>query len=403
MNDTMTTIAPRLGWHSLFSRNTRQPVKGVQSFIGIRSLCSPRRICIALALIVGGNVAIAATVEDKLQKNYSVTAGGQLLVQVDRGSIEVKTTGGDRVEVEATRTVKDVSQAAGDKVLKEHEITINQDGNQVSVQAKFPTSGIRVGNDPRNRLQVKYFISVPKKFNVDLKTAGGSIKTADLVGNARCQTAAGNLTLGKIDGPVWAKTSGGSITVAACTGNADVDTAAGNIQLGAVSGAVNAHTSGGSIAIDQSKGKVLAKTSAGNIDVGEVLNDIEAQTAGGSIRIKKASGKVVARTSAGNITLDDVNGAIEANTDGGSITAAMAGRPEEGSHLKTASGNIKMSLSEKAGVDLDAQTSAGQVRSELSVSGSANKQKTVLKGKINGGGPALVLQTSAGSISISKL
>src|SRR5207245_7672233 len=52
----------------------------------------------------------------------------------------------------------------------------------------------------KSRLQAEYKIVVPKKFNLDLKTAGGHIKIGDLEGEAKAVTAGGALKFGNIQG-----------------------------------------------------------------------------------------------------------------------------------------------------------------------------------------------------------
>jgi hypothetical protein len=82
-------------------------------------------------------------------------------------------------------------------------------------------------------LQVEFRLMVPRQYNLDLNTSGGSIDVDDLIGEARVKTSGGSLALGRIEGPV------------------------------------DANTSGGSIALRQAKGNVLARTSGGGITVGE--------------------------------------------------------------------------------------------------------------------------------------
>ncbi|MGH7487484.1 MAG: DUF4097 family beta strand repeat-containing protein, partial [bacterium] len=72
--------------------------------------------------------------------------------------------------------------------------------------------------------------------------------------------------------------------------------------------------------------------------------------------------------------------------------------------LHTSGGSIKASLAEKVAVDVDARTSGGRVVTELPVVAvvQGEHKPNVLRGKINGGGPALSLETSGGSIYLQK-
>ena len=54
-------------------------------------------------------------------------------------------------------------------------------------------------------------------------------------------------------------------------------------------------------------------------------------------------------------------------------------------------------------LNLDAETSAGSVSSDLPVTVSGIKDRGSLQGTINSGGPRLVLRSSGGGIRINKL
>ena len=319
-------------------------------------------------LLLAASTLVASDVEDRLTQLYQVKPGGKLAVEADRGSIEVKSADADQVAIEVLRKVSGESRARSEEVLKNHEVKFSQDGDTVQVRAELNKGWTSNWRDKGRNLQVRFLISVPKKFNVDLKTAGGSIKVADLTGQARSQTSGGSLTFGQIEGPILGRTSGGSISVAGCKGDVDIKTSGGSIHLGDVDGNTTAQTSGGSLTVKQVKGKTVVKTSGGNIDVAEV------------------------------------KGSLEAITSGGSITASVADQPSGDCRLQTSGGSIKVSLSDKVAVDVDAKTSGGGVRTELPVAAvvQGEHKPNVLQGKINGGGPTLSLHTSGGGIFLQK-
>jgi len=319
-------------------------------------------------LLLVASTLTASDVEDRLTQSYRVEPGSKLAVQADRGSIEVKSSTGDEVAIEVLRKVKGESRARAEEVLKNHEVKFTQNGDTVQVRAEMNPGWASNWRDKGRNLQVRFLISVPKKFNVDLKTSGGSIKVADLTGQARSQTSGGSLNFGQIEGPIFGRTSGGSINVAGCKGDVDI------------------------------------KTSGGSIHLGEVDGNIAAQTSGGSLTVKQVSGKTVVKTSGGNIEVAEVKGSLEAITSGGSITASVADQPSGDCRLETSGGSIKVSLSDKIAVDVDAKTSGGGVRTELPVAAvvRGEHKPNVLQGKINGGGPTLSLHTSGGGIFLQK-
>ena len=312
----------------------------------------------------------ASTVEGNLKKVFTVKPGGKLVVDADQGSIEVNTTKDSQVQVEVFRKITAGSEAKAQQLLAEHKVEIAQDGGAVTVHATKGNKGSKgFWNFGKLRFEVRYVISVPDKFDLDLNTAGGSIKIADLTGDVKARTGGGNLDLGVIQGPVNAHTSGGSIHVAGCQGNTQIETSGGNIGIG-----------GG-------EGKLSAETS------------------GGSIQIKSYKGDVAVHTSGGNITSEKIEGNLNASTSGGSISAALTAQPTADCRLETAGGNITVRLAETAALNLNAETAGGSVSTELPVTTTVigEHRHNELKGKLNGGGKELLLRTGGGSIHLEKL
>lgn len=315
-----------------------------------------------------GTVDADAAVENNIERSFQVAPGGRLTVDTDRGTIEVRTVNRDFVDIEIERKVKRSGKWSVEEVLEDFVITFDHSDNEVAIKAKYDQMNHWRQNRERNRLQIKFLITVPQQYNVDLKTSGGGISVEDLEGEVRGQTSGGGLRFGRIKGPVWGRTSGGDIKLEGTQGDVDVKTSGGGITIGSVEGAVEAKTSGGSIRIDRATGSVNAKTSGGGITVEEVMGDITAKTSGGSIKA------YISRQPEGDFSLE---------TSGGSVTAYLV---------------------EDIAVDVDARTSGGHVSTDVPVTvdvqGKINKSR--LQGTINGGGPLLKLHTSGGSVHLQK-
>jgi DUF4097 and DUF4098 domain-containing protein YvlB len=325
------------------------------------------KVAVIAALSVLATSHARADAEDKITKSFQVQSGDQLLVQVDRGSIEIVTADASSVDIEITRKAGGSSSKA-EQTLKDHVVTTTQNDNTVEVHGKYTgakTTGW-FGRSPE--LQVSCRVTVPRQFDVTLKTAGGHIKVAELTGKLKANTSGGNLDFKKLEGPVSAQTSGGHITLAGCIGKVDLSTSGGNLNLSGIEGDVTATTSGGHITLD------------------------------------KLSGKTVVKTSGGNINVTGIKGSIDADTSGGHITVSLPFQPTGNCTFDTSGGNITLNLAEQVAVDIDAHTSGGSVSTELPVvSVIQGKQKNnELQGKINGGGPLIVAHTSGGHIRLEK-
>ena len=360
------------------------------------------QIMLMLQSVLFAGLAIAdAAVENHIEKSFQVTPGGRLTIDSDRGAIEVRTADSDRVDVKIERKVKKDGEWSVEEVLEDFAITFDHSDDGVTIRAKYDKENRRRWKQERNRLRIKFLITVPERYNVDLKTLGGGISVGDLEGEVRSQTAGGSLRIGRIRGSVWGQTTGGNIKLEGTVGDADVKTSGGGITIGSVAGAIEAITTGGSIRIDEATGGVNAKTSGGGITIGRVAGAIEAITTGGSIRIDRAGG-VNAKTSGGNITVKEVMRSINAKTFGGSIEAYISRQPDGDCSLETTGGSVAAYLVEDIAVDVDAQTTGGHVSTDVPIIVQGKIRGNRVQGTINGGGPLLKLHTFGGSVHLRK-
>ena len=325
-------------------------------------------VSILQGVLLAGLTIAEASVENRIERSFQVTPGGRLIIDADRGSIEVRTADRDQVDVTIERKVKRGKKWSVEEVLEDFAITFDHSDSGVTIRAKYGEKNPWGWNRERNRLQVKCLITVPQQYNVDLRTLGGGISVEDLEGEVRSQTSGGSLRIGRIKGSVWGQTAGGSIEVEGTEGDADV------------------------------------KTSGGGITIGNVIGKIDAKTAGGSIRIDKATGSVNANTSGGNITVEEVMGNINAKTRGGSVKAYISRQPEGDCSLETSGGNVTTYVVEDIAVEVDARTTGGRVSTDIPVTAVVQDKvsRNKLRGAINGGGPVLKLRTFGGSIRLHK-
>jgi hypothetical protein len=322
---------------------------------------------LVLAFLIGvGASTTQAMVQDAITRHLTVAPGGRLVMNVDRGSIEVKTVDGNEALVRAYRKVNKFWKKSGDEVLQRHHVEITQVGNDIHVDATFdrPHWTWHRSNDD---LTVRYEISIPKKYHLELKTGGGWIVIEDLEGKVNASTSGGGLTFTRIKGPILGRTSGGSVVVKECSDSVDVETSGGGLTIGQVEGNVSAKTSGGSIVVANTRGDLFARTSGGGIDISE------------------SAGKV------------------DAATTGGSIVARLSKQPSGDCRLETSGGNVEVRLAGDIKVDLDASTMGGRVSSDFEVPVRGELKSNSLQTKINGGGPLLSARTLGGNVHIRKL
>jgi hypothetical protein len=301
--------------------------------------------------------------EEVVEKRYEVEPGQSLVLRSDRGSVRILGTNDREVFIRVLKGVDDVSKRRAKSLFERFALEFRRTSRGVEIIGEYDRPG---GWFRRDRLQVEYEIRVPREFNVEVKTSGGSIDVREIRGEASVKTSGGWIKVIDVAGPVMAKTSGGSITAEKIDDEAEL------------------RTSGGSITVREVQGPVVCKTSGGSITAEEVRGDLEAHTSGGGMEFV------------------DIYGTVNASTSGGSIYADVAVQPAGPMTLKTSGGSITLRLGPDVKVDINAKTSGGRVRTDLPVMVQGEIGRGRLQGSVNGGGPLITLKTSGGSIRIQE-
>lgn len=211
-----------------------------------------------------------------IQETFDANNGGGLKVQTDVGKFTINTHTKATIDVTVEIEGKDK-----DDFMVEF---IPKDGNLQIIGERGSE-----GWNWNNSLKVHFIITLPEQYNIQLDTAGGSIKVDDLMGNIQLNTSGGSITIGNIQGNVQADTSGGSIKIGDIVGNVAVKTSGGSIRVGEVEGELSAKTSGGSIKAtfaQQITQNAELKTSGGSITatlLDTMKVNIKATTSGGRV------------------------------------------------------------------------------------------------------------------------
>ncbi len=292
--------------------------------------------------------AAHAKIERIVEKTFAAQPGGVLKIETQGGDVRVSTSADATVKVTARERIRARTDAEADEILKKLTLDIAQSAEGVSASAKYEKKmgGFHWGSWPP--VQVDFTVTVPVNYNVELKTSGGDI------------------TVGNLNGKVYARTSGGDIT------------------LGKITGDIDGGTSGGNVRLEEGSAEVKLGTSGGDIRVGRALGPTDLGTSGGNIDIKS------------------VENTLHAATSGGDVSAGIAGPFKGDCKLSTSGGRVRVAVDRSAAFDLDASTSGGDVDATgLTITierGGSGRSR--LAGKVNGGGSLLKLRSSGGDIIV---
>jgi len=270
--------------------------------------------------------------------DFKLAPGGRLEVESFNGSIEVVGWDSDAVQVRGTKF------ASRQEVVKDMSIDATGDPGVVRLRVVRPTPNCHCG--------ASFTVKVPRKTRID-----------------RADTSNASLRIESIDAPARVKTSNGSI------------------KIWDVSGDLEATTSNASIDAEKLSGSAVLRTSNGRIHGDGIRGSLEARTSNSSIDL--------------TMTEADPVHPIILNSSNGSITLNLASWKNNEIRASTSNSSINLKLPDNLDARVHASTSNGSINTDYEVT-TSHFSKTLLEGKIGNGGPLLDLQTSNGSIRLTK-
>lgn len=146
------------------------------------------------------------------------------------------------------------------------------------------------------------------------------------------------------------------------------------------------HTGDGSIRLEGLHGSIRADTGDGSIQGQDLDGTLDVRSGDGSVHINGRFDNVQLRT-------DD--GSVELNAQRGSkLTSDW--------RVQTGDGSVHIYLPSDLNADLELHTGDGHIQSDLPLTVTGLHNEHDLRGKLNGGGPALTVRTGDGSITLGS-
>lgn len=173
---------------------------------------------VATFLLCVATSSFAATITEDFEEVYDFNPGGDVIVRAVNGGIEISSWSQDKVEIKAEIKVKAGSRRKAEDLLEEVEIVIDYDSDRIRVKADYPKRWGRKGFfnwgfGSNAGVWVRYWIKVPEKTNIDLKTVNGGIGTENVEGRAELKTTNGGIEASEMNGTVSVQTTNGSVRV----------------------------------------------------------------------------------------------------------------------------------------------------------------------------------------------
>ncbi len=293
---------------------------------------------------------------ERFTKTFRVGRTGSLYLVNISGDIVIKVGGGDEITVDATKRVRQGSDAQ--QQLSAVTIDATQQGSRVEVRTRYPERG---GN---YRTSVDYAVTVPAGTSLDVRSTSGDVQITGVKGALRTDCISGDVHIDGADQIEQVKTVSGDITL---VGSAGTDVRVTNYS--------------GDLTLRNFKARNLDVTTIS----GEAkLTDVTAEHAA----VKTMSGGV------------DYSGPF-----------ARGGRYEFTAH----SGDVRLTPTSNTGFEIDARTFSGDVRCDLPVTLAqgttparpstglrAGHARREMKGTYGDGSALITIHTFNGDVVIAK-
>lgn len=289
-----------------------------------------------LALLAAG--AAGRVDAEEYVKSYPVSGRADVHVKADDGAVRVRPSSSAEVEFRVTYE----GYTLGDSLTLESR----QEGNRVELTERvYPSVGLMSGR--RNR-RVIIEVRAPKDSDLRLETGDGGVQVSS------------------INGVVNVRTGDGAIDVTALSGKVDLRTGDGAIRAERVKGDLQLRTVDGAIYATDLDGKCYAWTGDGQVRLDGRFEELNVQSGDGGVIARVARGSVV------------------------SVPWS----------IRTSDGSVEVSLPESLKADIDIATNDGGIslHAPVSVQGEIGNRR--VRGAMNGGGPALRIRTSDGSVRV---
>lgn len=303
-----------------------------------------------MALFVAATAAAPAAraAERVVQKTYPAQPGCLLKVDTYRGNITVRQADDAQIHIEIHVLTAIDDPAEAKLIFDRLKLEFKSEGNGISVLVRNPQeTRFNFVWDEKKRLALEFVILVPPSTALDLAAAEGGIAVGNLIGRIDARTKGGTITLRQIDGEVRASAESGEVILSRCSGSATIKTFQGGIRVGTIYGRADLRTTDGDISILHA---------LGGLSVVAVVGDVEAGFS------------------------KDFSHEARIATNGGAVTVR---------------------LDPAARCDIQAFSVWGRVHTKLPIAvNSGGDGKKSLVGRLNGGGPLLVIHADGGQIHV---
>ena len=312
------------------------------------------------------------------------------------GSIAVHGDAGADVKVTGRKTVRAFSRSDADRANTETTVRVAREGDSLVVRANDPLHSGMLS------IATDLDVVVPKGINIEAR-GRGDLNVEDMDGAVSVTDSRGDVRLNNIAKDVHIESArGGLIRAVGVKGAVDLQGRGGDLQLENVAGQVTINGEfSGTLEFRNLAKPLHFQSSRSDLRVEQIPGSITMDL--GQVKINNVVGPLRFRTPSRDVNVEDVTESLELNVDHGDIQISDTKAPLPKMEVHSQSGEITLTLPDKAPFDLDGRTNGGEVENDYGdpLQTENNGRLSTVKGKV-GNGPQLVVTTDRGNLTIHK-
>ncbi len=328
---------------------------------------------------------------DHLEQAFPAAAN--LKIIDTRGAVSVHASDDNKITVVVRKRVGAESQSDADKYDGETKPTITVIGGLVTLDAKAEGAG-------DHSVEVDLDVSLPRKAPVSITSRRGDVNLVGRDGAIDISAQHSDTTVEDVNGDVKVSQEKGSVKIEQVAGDVHVEGRVNEVSVSDVKGAVQLDGEfQESVKLARITKTVTFKSSRTDMEFSRIEGSLDLDS--DELHAEQITGPVHLTTRSKNIRLEEVSGDVRLQDDNGAIEVGM--HTLGNVQIDSRNGDIQLSLPDKAGFRLDAQTRDGEIQSEfpeLKVNNDEHEAKA--SGSVGNGSSHIILNNEHDGIEIRK-
>ncbi len=328
---------------------------------------------------------------DHLQQDFP--AGASLKVIDNHGAVSVHPSDDNKVTVVVRKRIGADNQDDANKYDRDTKPTITTIGGLVTVDAKVEGAG-------DHPVETDLDISVPRKAPVTIVSRHGDISVVDRDANLDISAQHADTSVEDVTGNVKISQQNGSLKLEQINGDVHVDGHLDEVSVSDVKGSVQLDGEfQESVKLERISKTVSFRTSRTDMEFSRIDGSLNLDS--DELHANQITGPLHLTTRSKNIALEDVSGDVRVQNDNGSVEVGM--RTLGNVQIDNRSGDVQLSLPEKAGFRVDALARDGDIQSDFpELKLSSDDHEARANGTVGNGAAHIVLNNEHDGIEIRK-